>query len=130
MVWIVRHFRWFMLFAGLLICTTVYAAIAPEAALLSTFGEGLDGPVAGVVVRNWGVLVTLVGLMLIWGAFDRAVRPLVLTVAAASKLVFILLVLAEGSRFLGYGAGIAIALDAVWVVLFVAYLAATRRAPA
>ena len=43
-----------------------------------------------------------------------------------SKLVFIVLVLAQGSRYLGQQAGIAIAIDAVWVVLFALYLAATR----
>jgi hypothetical protein len=31
----------------------VYAAIAPQDALRTTFGETLDGPVADIVVRNW-----------------------------------------------------------------------------
>jgi hypothetical protein len=47
-------------------------------------------------------------------------------VAGLSKLVFIVLVLAQGSRYLGQQAGIAIAIDAVWVVLFALYLVATR----
>ena len=115
-----------MLVAGLLTCTMIYAAIAPQAALRGTFGETLQGPLADIVVRNWGVLVTLVGAMLIYGAYRPAVRPLVLVVAGLSKLVFIVLVLAQGSRYLGPQAAIAIALDAVWVVLFALYLAATR----
>lgn len=123
---ITANIRWIMLVSGLLTCTMIYAAIAPQAALRSTFGEALTGPVAEIVVRNWGLLITLVGAMLIHGALHAAVRPLVLVVAAASKLVFILLVLAQGSRYLGQQTGIAIALDAVWVALFVLYLAATR----
>jgi hypothetical protein len=123
---VTANIKWIMLVSGLLTCTMIYAAIAPQAALRGTFGEALTGPVAEIVVRNWSVLITLVGAMLIYGAFHAAVRPLVLVVAAASKLVFILLVLAHGSRYLGQQAGIAIALDAVWVALFALYLAATR----
>jgi hypothetical protein len=128
MNWIFRNFKWFMVVSGALTCTMVFAAFAPQAALRSTFGETLQGPVADIVVRNWGALIALVGLMLIYGGFRPAVRPLVLTVAGASKVVFIALVLSHGSRYLGYQAGIAIAVDAVWVVLFAWYLWAARTA--
>ena len=123
---IVANIKWIMLASGVLTCTMIYAAIAPQAALRGTFGETLEGPLAEIVVRNWGVLITLVGAMLIYGAYHAAVRPLVLAVAALSKLVFIALVLAQGARYLGQQAGIAIALDAVWVVLFALYLVAAR----
>ena len=124
---IVEKIKWIMLVSGVLTCTMIYAAIAPQAALRGTFGETLQGPLAEIVVRNWGVLITLVGAMLIYGAYHAAVRPLVLTVAALSKAIFIALVLAQGGRYLGQQAGIAIAVDAVWVVLFVLYLAVTWR---
>ena len=123
---VVANIKWIMLAAGVLTCTMIYAAIAPQAALRATFGETLEGPLAEIVVRNWAVLITLIGAMLIYGAYHAAVRPLVLAIAALSKLVFIALVLAHGSRYLGQQAGIAIAVDAVWVVLFALYLAATR----
>jgi hypothetical protein len=126
MSWVATHIRWIMLLAGALTCTMIYAAIAPQAALRATFGEALDGPVAEIVVRNWGVLITLIGAMLIYGAYHAPVRALVIAVAGTSKIVFIGLVLAHGGRFLG-SAGIAIAIDAVLVVLFVAYLAGLRR---
>jgi hypothetical protein len=126
MTWIAANIRWIMLIAGALTCSMIYAAIAPQAALRTTFGEALTGPVAEIVVRNWGVLITLIGAMLIYGAFHAPVRALVLAVAAASKIAFIGLVLAHGGRFLG-SAGIALAIDAVLVVLFVAYLAGLRR---
>ena len=89
--------------------------------------EALQGSIADIVVRNWGALIALVGLMLIYGGFNRAVRPLVLMVAGASKPIFIALVLSHGSRYLGYQAGIAVAIDAFWVVLFAWYLLAARR---
>jgi hypothetical protein len=66
------------------------------------------------------------GAMLIYGARKPAVRPLALTVAGASKAIFILLVLSHGGRFLGHQAGIAIGVDLVWVVLFAWYLFTVR----
>ena len=104
----------------------VYAAIAPQAALRATFGETLQGPLAEIVVRNWGALITLMGAMLIHGAFKPQVRSLALTVAGASKLIFIALVLSQGGRYLCHQTGIAIALDSVSVVLFAWYLLAAR----
>jgi hypothetical protein len=127
---VTAHIKWIMLVSGALTCTMVYAAIAPQAALHATFGETLDGPLAEVVVRNWGALITLVGLMLIGGAFNPPVRSLALAVAGASKLVFAGLVLAHGGRYLSQGAGIAIAIDLLWVVLFAWYLVSTRAAQA
>ena len=118
-----------MMVSGVLTCTMVYAAIAPEAALRSNFGESLTGPVANVVVRNWGALIALIGAMLIYGANRPAVRPLVLSVAGASKAIFAALVLSQGGRFLAYQAGIAVVIDLVWVVIFAAYLVVARRSP-
>ena len=69
------------------------------------------------------------GGMLIYGARNPAVRPLILTVAGTSEATFIGLVLSHGGRFLGYQVGIAVVVDLLWVVVFVSYLLAVRRAP-
>jgi hypothetical protein len=130
MTWIVNNISRLMTVSGVLTLTMIYAAIAPEAALQSNFGESLSGPVASIVVRNWAALIALVGGMLIYGARNPAVRPLVLTVAGASKLVFIGLVLSQGSRFLSQQVGVAVVIDAIWVAVFAAYLMAAGREPA
>ena len=127
--WVVANIHRIMIISGLLTMTTIYAALAPEAALRSTFGESVSGPVADIVVRNWGALIALVGATLIYAAGKPAVRPLALTVAGVSKAVFIALVLSHGGRFLGYQAGIAVFVDVLWVVVFASYLLAVRRAP-
>ena len=127
MMWITTRVKAVMLTAGLLTSTMLYAAIDPRAALQSTFGEGLDGPVAEIVVRNWGVLIGLVGAMLIYGAYSPPSRLLVLTVAGLSKLVFIGLVLSHGTRYLGQQAGVAVVVDSLFVLLFVWYLVASAR---
>ena len=126
MNWVVAKMKWIMLVSGALTCTMVYAAIAPQAALRSTFGGTLEGPLAEIVVRNWGALIALVGAMLIYGAFNPPIRPLVLTVAGLSKLIFIGLVLTHGTQYLGQQVGVSIAVDAVMVMLFIGYLIGIR----
>ncbi len=127
MNWIVSSIKWIMLLSGALTCTMLYAAIAPQAALRSTFGETLPGPLADIVVRNWGALIGLVGAMLVYGAYDPPGRPLILTVAGLSKLVFIGLVLGYGRQYLGHRVGLAMVIDLVMVALFVGYLVGARR---
>jgi hypothetical protein len=127
MNWIVANIRWIMLVSGGLTCTMVYAAIAPHAARRSTFGEALEGPVAEIVVRNWGALIAIVGGMLIYGANNPSARPLVLTVAAASKVIFIGLVLAYGRQYLGQQVGISLTVDSLMVALFFGYLVSQGR---
>lgn len=100
---------------------------APQAALRSTFGESLEGPVAEIVVRNWGVLIGLMGGMLVYGAFNAAARPLVLTVAGLSKVAFIALILMTGRQFLSQQAGVAVVSDVIQVALFAGYLITLRR---
>lgn len=129
MSWIMANIHRLMIVSGVLTLTMAYAAIAPGAALQSTFGETVEGAVADVVVRNWGALITLMGVMLIYGARKPEVRALALIIAGTSKAVFVALVLSHGSRFLGYQAGIAVVIDLVWVLLFAAYLIAAHRTP-
>jgi hypothetical protein len=127
MIWLVAQMKWIMLVSGTLTCTMLYAFVAPDAAVRSTFGEPIVGPAADIVVRNWGALIGLVGAMLIYGAFVPASRPLVLTVAGLSKLTFIALILAGGRQFLANQAGLAVVADLTMVLLFAAYLVGARR---
>jgi hypothetical protein len=127
--WVVANIHRIMIVSGLLTMTTIYAALAPQAALRSTFGEGVSGPAADIIVRNWGALIALVGAMLVYAARKPAVRPLALTIAGVSKAVFIALVLSHGGRFLGYQAGVAVFVDALWVLLFASYVLAVRQPP-
>ncbi len=127
MAWIVANINRLMTVSGVLTLTMIHALFAPEAALQSNFGESLSGPVASIVVRNWGALIALVGGMLVYGAGKPAVRPLVVTVAASSKIVFIALVLSQGARSLSQQVGIAVVIDAIWVVVFRGLSARNRQ---
>ena len=49
---IVANIKWIMLLSGALTCTMIYAAIEPLAALRSSFGETLEGPLAEIRVAH------------------------------------------------------------------------------
>jgi hypothetical protein len=125
MPWIVTHIKGLMLLAGALTSTMLLAAIAPHMALQATFGDTVQGPLAELVVRSWGALVALVGAMLVYGAYHPAQRVLVLVVAGISKLMFVGLILAQGSRYLG-SAGLTVVVDGLFVAVFAKYLWAAR----
>jgi len=128
MKWLAASIKWIMLITGLFTATIFYYAIAPNAALTADFGHGLEGPLAELLVRNWGILVGLVGLMLIYGAVVPPARRLVLSVATLSKAAFVLLVLTVGSVYLSQRIRFAVIVDGFEVLLFTAYLLSTRHA--
>lgn len=127
MAFVVANIKWIMLVSGLLTCSMITALFAPHDAMLSIFGEHLEGPAAELVVRNWGALIALSGAILVYGAFRPPVRSLALTFAGAGKIVFLALVLAQGDRFLSHQAGFAVAADSLMVVLYAAYLVGRPR---
>ena len=118
----VFNFKWVMLASGLLTCTMFFALLFPQPALRSTFGESIEGPVADIIIRNWGALIGLMGIMLIYGAFVAHLRKFVLAIAGESKLLFIILVLYSAKSYFGYGAGTAVIADSIMIVLFAVYL--------
>ena len=119
---ITKNIKWIMLISGILTCTMFYAVVAPEAAIMFTFGASISDPIAETIVRSWGALVTGVGAMLIFGAFKPIQRSFILVVAGISKIVFIGLVLTFGNQYLGK-AGPSLVFDSVLVIIFVLYLA-------
>jgi hypothetical protein len=120
------NFKWIMLLSGLLTCTMFLALFSPQASLKSNFNETMDGPVASIIVRNWGALIGLMGIMLIFGAFNKPVRRFTLVIAGISKIIFIILVLSAGKSYFGLGAGNAVIADSIMVVLYIVYLLLSR----
>ena len=107
-----------MLITGLLTCTMIYALFLPDAALKSMFGESLgDTALAQIVVRSWGALITLIGAMLVYGAFRPQLRPMILAIAGLSKLTFVGLLLLMGSQYLP-NTITTILVDGIAIVLF------------
>ena len=122
----ITNFKWVMLVSGLLTCTMFLGLFSPHASLKSNFGETMEGSVAEIIVRNWAALIGLMGIMLIYGAFNIAVRRFSLVIAGLSKIIFIILVLTSGKSYFGHGAGTAVIADSLMVVLFIVYLLLSR----
>jgi hypothetical protein len=116
-----------MLLTGFLTCTMAYAIFFPQAALTALFGESLSGgALAQIVVRSWGTLITLVGAMLVYGAFRPNQRPLILTVAGLSKLVYVTLLILYGSAYFPLILT-PVVVDSIAIILFAVCLAGTAK---
>ena len=48
---IVNNIKWIMLFVGAFTCTTLFAVIDPQNALINLFGSNLIEPLADLVVQ-------------------------------------------------------------------------------
>jgi len=120
-----KYFRWIMFVSGLLTCSMFLALISPERSIMSNFGETISGEAGDIVVRNWGALIGMSGVALIYGSFVEKVRSFVLVVTGVCKGIFIGLVLSHGSKYMSFGAGTAVIADSLMIVLFAAYLVAS-----
>ncbi len=124
MNWIVEHYQSVLVVSGLLTLTMLQFVFAPTRSQRSTYGEALEGPLADVVVRGWGLLISLTGGMLVWAAFHPETRPLAVGVAVISKVFYMGSLVAKGGRFLKGFAGVTVLVDAVLVALLVTGLMA------
>jgi hypothetical protein len=98
MSWIVVNIHRIMMVSGLLTSTMVHAAVAPEAAFRSTFGEDISGPAASIVVRNWRALIAADGSHAdLRTAQDGGAAPC--TNHRGCQQIFFALVLSHGGRF-------------------------------
>jgi hypothetical protein len=116
-----KSIKWIMLVSGLLTCTMIYAVISPEASVASTFGESLSGDLANTIVRSWGALITLIGVMLIYGAFNPSNRKFAAAIAGVSKLIYVALLINLGGPYLSKAAVI-VGFDSIVAVVLLAYV--------
>lgn len=127
MTWIVAKVKWIMLLAGLVSCAALWGAIEPKEASKYLFDKALKGDLADIIVRDWAVLLTLVGVMLIYGAFQPQHRTPILIGACISKLTFLVLMLVYGEDYFEEKAVWAFVAEIVMVALFVAFMIGMRR---
>jgi len=122
---VTNNIQWVMLIAGITTATMLLALIAPSTTLNMMFGDDLTGPLAQIVVRNWGLLIGVVGLMLIYAAVQPTLRRFVIVVATVTKLAFISLILIYGQAYLAKALA-SIVFDAAIIILFALYLMSER----
>lgn len=126
---LVDNMQWVLLVCGLLTFSMIQALFSPRAMLRSYFGETTDSRATLLLVRNWGALIAIGGLFLIYAGFHPELRPSALITVGAGKLVFIFVLLTSGIDVRKTQAGIAIILDSLMLILFGAYLVATLGQP-
>ena len=135
MTFLHRHIVLIMRIAGYATASMLAVAVFPELVLGAMFGEVPEGALAGTIVRNWGFLIGLVGLGLIYATYVPGARRLAMMLAIASKTVFVTLFLTTGRDHLAGVLG-AVVFDVLVVMVFLAYLLSTpsefpgRGAPA
>ncbi len=122
----ITNIKWIMIVAGLLTCSMIFAVFAPQAALISMFGEALTEPLAQVIVRSWGFLIFLMGMLLIYGAFKPVYRNLSLVIVSLSKIAFISLIFIFGVQYIEK-AFLTLIFDSILIVLFALYLIKTKN---
>ena len=119
------RFAWVLRGAGALTLTLMLAAFAPQMALRLTFGAGVQGGLAEVIVRSWGMLVGLVGAGMIFAAGHPTLHRFAAGMAVLGKLWFIGLLLTLGRGFLPVATG-SLIIDSSVVMALSACLYATR----
>lgn len=121
---IINNMKWILVFIGIVTCSMALVVVSPSNGLVNTFGAsyaGLDHPLAQVVTRSWGMLITLTGGMLIYAAFNTHVRRFAMVVASISKACFVTLVLVYAGDYMDK-AIIAVVFDIFAVLVFLIYL--------
>jgi len=116
-----KNIKWFMVVTGLLTCTMLEAVFSPEMAVGNLFGEQLQGPLANMIVRSWGVLITLTGLMLIYGAFNLENRKFAAAIAATGKIIYVSLVISLGEPYLS-NAALVVGFDMIVAIILFIYV--------
>ena len=95
--------------------------IAPASASRIIYGAAPTEVVGIALVRHWGLLVFLVGVLLIYAAFHPALREPVTIVAAVKKIAFGLGIFGTSLRRHPIAAGIAVG-DILIPLVYVLYL--------
>jgi hypothetical protein len=119
---LIDNIQWVMLAAGLLTCSMIQATVAPRATIRTYFGEAPDSPQFDLVVRNWRMLITAAGALLVWASFVPDVRLVAIALAIVTKTAFIALML--GSGVMKQQAWVALVVDTIMITLLVVYLIA------
>ena len=126
MTTLVDNMQWVLLICGLLTTTMIQAVFFPNGTMRAYFGESAATPAAEMLMRNWGALVAIGGVFLVYAAFTPALRPAALLSVGAGKLAFIVLMLSQPSRFLKGQGLIAVIIDSLMIALFATYLVAIQ----
>ena len=122
MTWVVDNIQAILVVCGLVTASMLQFALMPSRAARSFFGETVDGPMADVAVRGWGLLIALTGGMMLWAAFHPETRTLAIGVTLISKVFYMGQLITRGGRFLKGMAGVSVVLDLIMAALLATWM--------
>ena len=111
-----------LMITGAVTASMIGLCLAPRPLLRLLFGGAPQDAVSLLIARHWGLLVACVGALLIYAAFEPAIRVPVLWAAVAEKLALVALVMGTTMRQHGLAAAVAGA-DLLMSLIYLAYLA-------
>lgn len=120
MAFIADNIFWILLVSGVITSSMLVAVVAPRLVFQQFFGTILDGPLGNAIMRNWGLVIGMSGLLLIYAAYDETVRTPIMLFSIVGKLFFSVQVFAAGSALKAARGGALI--DLVIGLVFCAYL--------
>lgn len=123
MAFIADNIFWILLVSGIITSSMLAAVLAPRFVFQQFFGTTLDGALGNAIMRNWGLVIGMSGLLLIYAAYDETVRTPIMLFSIVGKLFFAMQVFAAGSSLKAARGGAII--DLVIGVVFCAYLIGT-----
>jgi hypothetical protein len=115
------HIEIILIFTGATTAMALAQFIAPASVSRIIYGAAPTEVVGITLVRHWGILVFLVGVLLIYAAFHPAVREPVTVVAAVEKIGFGLGIFGTSLRRYPIAAAIAVG-DILIALVYVLYL--------
>jgi hypothetical protein len=115
------HIEIILIVTGATTAMALAQFIAPASVSRIIYGAAPTEVVGIALVRHWGLLVFLVGVLLIYAAFHPALREPVTIVAAVEKIAFGLGIFGTSLRRHPIAAGIAVG-DILIPLVYVLYL--------
>ena len=110
-----------LIVTGAITATALALFVAPSWAVRYTFGELLPSAAMRVVARHWGLLLFCVGMLLIYSAYNPAIRKPAVVLASVEKAGFVACVFGTSLRRDRIASLMATG-DAAMALLYVFYL--------
>jgi hypothetical protein len=85
---ITPHIEAVLIITGVCTASALVLFLAPTAMSRRIFGDAPAGPLGTGVMRHWGLLLFCVGALLVYAAFNQAVREPAMVLASVEKLGF------------------------------------------
>lgn len=118
---ITESIPWILFIIGIATASMIGQYFAPKKVLAFT-NITIDDEAGLFYAKHWGMMVFVLGALLIWAAFDEAIRTPIIVAAVLEKLVLVYMVFTNLKTNVGKGLLGAALFDAVSSIVLILYL--------